>query len=148
MVILGPCMVLQYPHELRRDVSSLEVLGLLHQTIQKSQKVVQKLAHCGIESWSDLKNQFIDMFTTGNPGLALVRRIHDMKQETCKLLKSYQCHFTQKILEGENIPQEIAFQALKLGSDQMIPFWRDICYLGPTSYNELVDLIKEDVSLG
>ncbi|KAL2476254.1 Ribonuclease H [Abeliophyllum distichum] len=105
-----------------------------------------KLAAGSIHNWPDLKRTFINYFSSGRPASAPVQRLHDIRQAESEPLKSYLSRFNEEMLFCEAITDAEALSALKGGLDMNHPFWRDVRNKNPTTYDQLVEMIMEEIT--
>ncbi|KAL2504190.1 Uncharacterized protein Adt_19811 [Abeliophyllum distichum] len=105
-----------------------------------------KLAAESIHNWPDLKRTFINYFSSGRPALAPVQRLHDIRQAESEPLQSYLSRFNEEMLFCERITDAEALSALKGGLDMNHPFWRDVHNKNPTTFDQLVEMIMEEIT--
>ncbi|KAL2479584.1 Retrotrans gag domain-containing protein [Abeliophyllum distichum] len=105
-----------------------------------------KLAAGSIHNWLELKRTFINYFSSGKPASAPVQRLHDIRQAESEPLQSYLSRFNEEILFYERITNAEALSALKGGLDMNHPFWRDVRNKNPTTFDQLVELITEEIT--
>ncbi|KAL2492419.1 Ribonuclease H [Abeliophyllum distichum] len=105
-----------------------------------------KLAAGSIHNWPELKRTFINYFSSGKPTSAPVQRLHDIRQAESEPLQSYLSRFNEKMLFCERITDAEALSALKGGLDMNHPFWRDVRNKNPTTFDQLVELITEELT--
>ncbi|KAL2460250.1 Retrotrans gag domain-containing protein [Abeliophyllum distichum] len=105
-----------------------------------------KLAAGSIHNWPDLKRTFINYFSSGRPASAPVQRLHDIRQAESEPLQSYLSRFNEEMLFCEAITDAEALSALKGGLDMNHPFWRDVRNKNPTTFDQLVEMIMEEIT--
>ncbi|KAL2460597.1 Uncharacterized protein Adt_44017 [Abeliophyllum distichum] len=105
-----------------------------------------KLAAGSIHNWPELKRTFINYFSSGKPASAPVQRLHDIRQAESEPLQSYLSRFNEEMLFCERITDAEALSALKGGLDMNHPFWRDVRNKNPTTFDQLVELITEEIT--
>ncbi|KAL2533422.1 Ribonuclease H [Abeliophyllum distichum] len=105
-----------------------------------------KLAAGSIHNWPDLKRTFINYFSSRRPASAPVQRLHDIRQAESEPLQSYLSRFNEEMLFCETITDAEALSALKGGLDMNHPFWRDVRNKNPTTFDQLVEMIMEEIT--
>ncbi|KAL2539541.1 Ribonuclease H [Abeliophyllum distichum] len=105
-----------------------------------------KLAAGSIHNWPNLKRTFINYFSSGRPASAPVQRLHDIRQAESEPLQSYLSRFNEEMLFCEAITDAEALSALKGGLDMNHPFWRDVRNKNPTTFDQLVEMIMEEIT--
>ncbi|KAL2533613.1 Retrotrans gag domain-containing protein [Abeliophyllum distichum] len=105
-----------------------------------------KLAAGSIHNWPDLKRTFINYFSSRRPASAPVQRLHDIRQAESEPLQSYLSRFNEEMLFCEAITDAEALSALKGGLDMNHPFWRDVRNKNPTTFDQLVEMIMEEIT--
>ncbi|KAL2497997.1 Uncharacterized protein Adt_23547 [Abeliophyllum distichum] len=105
-----------------------------------------KLVAGSISSWSELKKTFINYFSSGRPASAPVQRLHDIRQAESERLQSYLSRFNEEILFCERISDAEALSTLKGGLDMNLSFWRDVRNKNPTTFDQLVEMIIEEIT--
>ncbi|KAL2474863.1 Uncharacterized protein Adt_35599 [Abeliophyllum distichum] len=100
----------------------------------------------GISSWPELKKTFINYFSSGRPCLAPVQCLHDMRQEAGKPLQSYLSCFNKEMLFYKRLSDAKTLSGLKGGLNINLPFWRDARNKNPTTFNQLVKIITEEIT--
>ncbi|KAL2490876.1 Uncharacterized protein Adt_26504 [Abeliophyllum distichum] len=105
-----------------------------------------KLAVGSIRNWPDLKRTFINYFSSGRPASAPVQRLHDIRQAESEPLQSYLSRFNEEMLFCERITDAEALSALKEGLYMNHPFWRDVRNKNPTTFDQLVEMIMEEIT--
>ncbi|KAL2534608.1 Ribonuclease H [Abeliophyllum distichum] len=105
-----------------------------------------KLAAGSIHNWPDLKRTFINYFSSGRTASAPVQRLHDIRQAESEPLQSYLSRFNEEMLFCERITDAEALSALKGGLDMNHPFWRDVRNKNTTTFDQLVEMIMEEIT--
>ncbi|KAL2517982.1 Integrase catalytic domain-containing protein [Abeliophyllum distichum] len=105
-----------------------------------------KLVARSISSWPELKKTFIKCFSFGKPASVPVQRLHDIRQADFEPLQSYLSHFNKEMLFYERITNAKALSALKGVLDMNLPFWRDVCNKNPATFDQLVEMITEEIT--
>ncbi|KAL2497092.1 Retrotrans gag domain-containing protein [Abeliophyllum distichum] len=105
-----------------------------------------KLVAGSISSWPELKRTFINYFSSGKPTSAPVQRIHDIRQVELEPLQSYLSRFNEEMLFCERITDAEVLSELKGGLDMNLPFWRDVLNKNPTMFDQLVEMITEEIT--
>ncbi|KAL2480780.1 Uncharacterized protein Adt_33746 [Abeliophyllum distichum] len=72
--------------------------------------------------------------------------LHDIRQARFVPLQSYLSQFNEEILFYERISDAEAISALKRRLDMNLPFWRDVQNNNPTTFDQLVELITEEIT--
>ncbi|KAL2542883.1 Ribonuclease H [Abeliophyllum distichum] len=80
------------------------------------------------------------------PASAPVQRLHDIRQAESEPLQSYLSRFNEEMLFCERITDAEALSALKGGLDMNHPFWRDVRNKNPTTFDQLVEMIMEEIT--
>ncbi|KAL2533736.1 Uncharacterized protein Adt_07087 [Abeliophyllum distichum] len=80
------------------------------------------------------------------PASTPVQRLHDIRQVESEPLQSYLSRFNKKMLFCERITDAEAFSALKGGLDMNLPFWRDVRKKNSTTFDQLVEMITEEIT--
>ncbi|KAL2453962.1 Uncharacterized protein Adt_48535 [Abeliophyllum distichum] len=80
------------------------------------------------------------------PASAPVQRLHDIRQAESEPLQSYLSRFNEEMLFCERITDAEALSALKGRLDMNHPFWRDVRNKNPTTFDQLVELITEEIT--
>ncbi|KAL2533271.1 Uncharacterized protein Adt_06622 [Abeliophyllum distichum] len=73
-------------------------------------------------------------------------RLHDIRQTESEPLQSYLSRFNEEMLFCERITDAEALSALKGGLDMNHPFWRDVRNKNPTTFDQLVEMIMEEIT--
>ncbi|KAL2457595.1 Uncharacterized protein Adt_46312 [Abeliophyllum distichum] len=105
-----------------------------------------KLVAGSISNWPELKNTFINYFSSGKPASVPVQHLHDIKQAESEPLQSYLSCFNEEMLFYKRITDAEALSALKGGLDMNLPFWRDVSNKNPTTFDQLVEMITEEIT--
>ncbi|KAL2480510.1 Uncharacterized protein Adt_33476 [Abeliophyllum distichum] len=99
-----------------------------------------------ISSWPELKKTFINYFSSGKPVSTPVQRLHDIWQAKFEPLQSYLSCFNEEMMFFERIFNVEAFSALKGGLDMNLPFWRDVRNKNLATFDQLVEMITEEIT--
>ncbi|KAL2499540.1 Uncharacterized protein Adt_25090 [Abeliophyllum distichum] len=75
-----------------------------------------------------------------------MQRLHDIRQAESELLQSYLSRFNEKMLLCERITDAEALSVLKRRLDMNLPFWRDVRNKNPTTFDQLVEMITEEIT--
>ncbi|KAL2504798.1 Uncharacterized protein Adt_20419 [Abeliophyllum distichum] len=129
-------------------------LPSLLRSAELSTSLCQKKRRDGITSSSrkaypagrSLKKTFINYFSSGNPASALVQHLHDIRQAKFEPLQSYLSSFNKEMLFCKRITEAKALSVLKGGLDTNLPFWRDVRNKNPTTFDQLVEMITEEIT--
>ncbi|KAL2505145.1 Uncharacterized protein Adt_20766 [Abeliophyllum distichum] len=89
---------------------------------------------------------FINYFSSGKPTSAPVQCLHDIRQARFEPLQSYLSRFNEEMLFCERISDAEALSALKWRLDMNLPFWRDICNENSATFDQLVEMITEEIT--
>ncbi|KAL2542411.1 Ribonuclease H [Abeliophyllum distichum] len=104
-----------------------------------------KLVTGSKSSWPELKKNFINYFSSGKLTSAPVQRLHDIRQAKSEPLQSYLSRFNEEMLFCERMDVE-ALSTLNGGLDMNLYFWRDVHNKNSTTFDQLVEMITEEIT--
>ncbi|KAL2542246.1 Uncharacterized protein Adt_03224 [Abeliophyllum distichum] len=89
---------------------------------------------------------FINYFSSRKPSSTLVQCLHEMRREVGEPLQSCLNCFNEKMHFCERVSDAEALSAFKGGLNMNLLFWRDVCNKNPTTFNQLVEIITEEIT--
>ncbi|KAL2518183.1 Retrotrans gag domain-containing protein [Abeliophyllum distichum] len=105
-----------------------------------------KLVTGSISSWPELKKTFINYFSCEKPASVPMQYLHNIRQAESELLQSYLSHFDEEMLFCERITDAEVLSVLKGGLDVNLSFWRDLSNKNSTTFDQLVEMITEEIT--
>ncbi|KAL2471482.1 Uncharacterized protein Adt_39618 [Abeliophyllum distichum] len=75
-----------------------------------------------------------------------VQHLHDIRQAESEPLQSYLSRFNEEMIFYKRITDAEALSALKGELDINLPIWRDVRNKNPTTLDQLVEMIIEEIT--
>ncbi|CAI9762901.1 unnamed protein product [Fraxinus pennsylvanica] len=91
------------------------------------------------------KKAFLNQYLSRKEGEASIQRLQDIRQSARETLKSYLARFTDEITYCEQVTDKEALSAPKGGLNMNTLFWRNVRSKNPSTYDELVEMMKVEI---
>ncbi|XP_022876843.1 uncharacterized protein LOC111395050 [Olea europaea var. sylvestris] len=129
-----------------REASPALKCRAFHLTLGGATEVwYSRLLPLTIGIWPNLKKTFLNQYLSRREGEAPVQRLQDMRQALGEMLKSYLARFTDEITYCEQVTNRETLSALKGSLNMNTLFWRDVRSKNPTTYDELVKMMRVEI---